>query len=333
MIRFGIIGGGWRSEFYVRIANALSEVFEISGIYLRNAQTRENFAKKYTVKIFENLDGLLATNPDFVVSCVNKEGMLSQIERLCNIGVAVLSETPAGTDLQEIKNFKKKIKPEWKVQIAEQFHLQPRNQAIKSVIKSGVLGEINHVHLSAAHDYHAVSLIRFFLKLSDEIPKISSVTLPDKVTRYNGRNGITEPCVIDSKQKIAVLNYKEKTAVYDFNIEQYFSDIRQNQIIIRGTKGEIVNDTCTYLDGSTPIKFNLSRNMSGTNENLDGMYLSSITGNGKILFENPFKPARLTDEEIAIAQCLVKMSEYLKTGKEFYSLRSAMTDAQTALNF
>ena len=128
-----------------------------------------------------------------------------------------------------------------------------------------------------------------------------------------------------------MFNYGNKTAVYDFNLEQYFSSIRSTRIVVRGTNGEIVNNTCTYLKDNTPITFDLVRNYCGTEENLDGLYLEAITGNGNILFENPFYKARLTDEEIAIAQCLVKMDNYVKTGVDFYSLSSAMTDAKTAL--
>ena len=149
--------------------------------------------------------------------------------------------------------------------------------------------------------------------------------------RYNSRDGKIQPIEVLSKQRIAVLNYGDKTAIYDFNYEQYFSDIRATRIVVRGTNGEIVNNTCTYLKGDSPITFDLTRNYHGSNESLDGMYLETITGNGKILYKNPFLKARLTDEEIAIAQCLVKMDYYLKHKTDFYSISKAMLDAQTAI--
>ena len=333
MIRFGIVGAGWRSEFYIRIAQALPEKFEITGMYIRSVQSAAKFAEKYDVKIMHTLDDLLSSRPDFVVSCVNKGSICDEIEVLCNKGIAVLSETPIGTSLQQIKDFEGSVKPEWKVQVAEQFHFQPRNQAIKAVIDSGILGQVHQVQLSCCHDYHAVSLIRYFLNIANKLPEVKSIALPDTVVRYNGRNGITEPTEITSQQKISVMMYPNQTAIYDFNMEQYFSDIRNSRIVIRGTKGEIINDTVTYLDGTTPMKFDLIRNYCGTNESLDGMYLDAITGNGKILYRNPFRGARLTDEEIAIACCLIKMGEYIESGISFYDIKDAATDSKTALLF
>ena len=58
MIKFGIIGAGWRSEFYLRIATLLPEEFSVSGIYIRNPEKRAEFAKKYNVSIFDNFDDL-----------------------------------------------------------------------------------------------------------------------------------------------------------------------------------------------------------------------------------------------------------------------------------
>ena len=204
--------------------------------------------------------------------------------------------------------------------------------AIKSVIESGILGEVNQVQISCCHDYHAASLIRFFLDTKDEMPEVSSFTLPDSVTRYNSRRGLLEePQIVTAEEKIVILRFKNKTALYDFNYEQYFSDIRSNRIIIKGTKGEIVNARCTYLKAGLPHSFTFKRNSYGTNENLDGYTLVNITAEGEVLYTNPFKMARLSDEEIAIATCLLNMKEFLATGVPFYTLREAATDTKMFL--
>ena len=332
MIKYGIVGAGWRSEFYLRIAALMPDIFKVSGIYIRNKQKREEFSKKYDVPIFDTLEKLLETDFDFIVSCVNKTGICDTVRELAHKNIPLLTETPIGTSNKEIDDFLSEIKPDWQVQVAEQFHLQPRNQAIKAIIDSGILGAVTQVQLSCCHDYHAASLIRFFLGTGDEMPDVSSFTLSDTVTRYNSRGGLLkEPQIVTAEEKIVALKFKNKTAIYDFNYEQYFSDIRHSRILIRGTNGEILNNECTYLKNGIPCSFSLKRNFYGANESLDGFTLVNITAEGKVVYENPFKGARLSDEEIAIATCLLSMKKYLKTGVPFYSLKEAMLDSKIFL--
>lgn len=315
MIKYGIIGAGWRSEFYLRIAALVPKKFSVSGIYIRNEEKRKEFSKKYNVPIFNNLEELLKTDFDFIVSCVSKDSINKTAQMLADKGIPVLTETPVTSS--DLKG---------KIQVAEQFHLMPRNQAYKRIIDSGILGKVHQVQLSCCHDYHAASLIRFFLDIKDENPTKTTLTLPDTLTRYNSRAGFGEPIMVNSKQKIVVLNFGDKTAIYDFNSEQYFSDIRASRIVIRGTKGEIINNTCTFLKDGLPHSFEIKRNCFGAEESLDGFSLLNITGNGEVLYTNPFKNARLSDEDIAIATCLLKMKEYLENGKEFYSTQNACAD-------
>lgn len=316
MIKYGIIGAGWRSEFYLRIASLLPSEFLCCGVYIRNTEKQKEFNDKYNVKICRSLEELLKTDFDFIVSCVNKDNISETIKTLAAKNIPVLSETPVTDSTLS-----------GRIQVAEQFHFMPRNQAYKKIIKSEILGEVHQVQLSCCHDYHAASLIRIFLETGFEKPEITSISLSDPVTRYNSRTGYLKfPEIIQAEEKIKVFKFKNKTAVYDFSFEQYFSDIRPSKISIKGTNGEIVNNTCTYLKDGVPQRFEICRNAYGSEESLDGMCLFNITGNGEVLYTNPFPYSRLSDEEIAIATCLLKMKEYLNGGKEFYSVSQAAFD-------
>lgn len=316
MIKYGIIGAGWRSEFYLRIAAFMPFSFKVSGVYVRDKQKQNEFAQKYNVPIVDTLEKLLKTDYDFIVSCVNKDNITDMIKTLTAKGIPVLSETPVTDGILE-----------GRVQVAEQFHFMPKNQAYKKIIGSGILGDVHQVQLSCCHDYHAASLIRFFLDTGFEMPNISEVSLIDPVTRYNGRAGyLKSPAVVPAEEKIKIFKFKDKTAVYDFSSEQYFSDIRNSRIVIRGTNGEITGNTCAYLKNGIPQRFEIQRNAYGTEESLDGMCLFNITGNGEVLYTNPFPCSRLSDEEIAIATCLASMRQYIDTGKAFYSVREAAFD-------
>ena len=315
MIKYGIIGAGWRAEFYLRIAALVPEKFSVSGIYIRNEMKRKEFSKKYDAPVFDNPEDLLKTDFDFIVSCVNKSSINEIAQMLSDKGIAVLTETPV-TD----GNLKGRI------QVAEQFHLMPRNQAYKKIIDRGLLGKVHQVQLSCCHDCHAASLIRFFLDIKNETPQKTVIALPDKMMRCNGRNGLIRAEEVTSEQKITILSFGGKSAIYDFNFEQYFSDIRASRIVIRGTNGEIINNTCTYLKEGIPHSFEIKRTCFGTEESLDGFSLLNITGNGEVLYENPFKGARLSDEEIAISTCLLKMKEYCDNNVPFYHTYDAAID-------
>ena len=314
-IRYAIIGAGWRSEFYIRIAALLPQLFSVSGVFVRNPEKRREFSAKYSVPIFDDLENLLKTDFDFVISCVNKDSIEITAQMLSDKGVAVLTETPVTSN-----------RLTGRIQVAEQFHFMPRNQAYRRIIDSGILGEVHQVVLSCCHDYHAASLIRFFLDIDETNPKKTEIILPDKVNRYNSRAGLIDPITVEAEQKTVLFDFGAKTAIYLFNYEQYFSDIRSSTVIIRGTNGEIKDNTVTYLKDGLPCSFSIVRNAFGAEENLDGFSLSHLTGSGKILYTNPFPLARFSDEEIAIATCLTKMKEYVDTGKEFYSPFEAYLD-------
>ena len=56
-IRFGLIGSGWRAEFYIRIAKALPEMFDLAAIMIR-VKKKERLFEKFDVKVVNTLDEL-----------------------------------------------------------------------------------------------------------------------------------------------------------------------------------------------------------------------------------------------------------------------------------
>lgn len=325
MIWYAILGGGWRSEFYMRLASLLPGEFAISGIYVRNPEKRAALAGRYPFRFVEDLEELLTGDYDFVVSCVNKGSICDVAKTLGARGIPLLTETPVGINRGEAEAMLDPD-PAWQVQVAEQFHLAPRYSATKAVIDSGLLGEVHQVYLSACHDYHGVSLLRFLLGAGETVPEIITIPLSDPIIRYRGRNGAMEETPVNPEERLTIYQFGGKTGIYDFSKEQYFSGIRMPLIHVKGTRGEIVNDTVRYLQDGIAHEFALRRVAFGEYENLDGLGIAAITGNGGVWYQPPFVGARLSDEEMAIATVLLKMARYVKTGEEFYSLRDAAWD-------
>ena len=55
-IRFGLYGGGWRSEFFLRVAKLLPERFETIGFVTRNKDKAEFFSQNFGVKCYESAE-------------------------------------------------------------------------------------------------------------------------------------------------------------------------------------------------------------------------------------------------------------------------------------
>ncbi len=318
MISFVIIGGGWRSEFYLRIAKALPEQFRVSAICIRNSKRTEEIARKFDVTIVNSVSEVLKQPFDFIVNCINKEDISDLSVDLADRGYYVLSETPIIKKPEEGHAYDR-------IQVAEQFRLKGSWQAVKKILDIGVIGEVNHINISVAHDYHAMSLVRFFLQDYEEPKLLFKDELKDTILKTNGRVGVMD-CkkVEDTNQVLKVFRFKNASVIYDYNIEQYFSPIRRDRFLVRGTRGEIVNDQVYYFNkDNKPITGEIKKAMSGL---LDGFFYDKITFENQVLFEYPFQHARLSEEELAIAQSLLGMKKYMETGKELYSYERAYQD-------
>lgn len=333
-VTFGIVGGGWRSEFFLQIARALPEVFEICGMVVRDEEKGKAIEKRWEVKTFRTIDKMLkASNPSFVLVSVSKPAAPGITRELTERGIAVLSETPPAPDLEGLIELNKLTEAGARIQVAEQYHLQPLHAARISIANSGKLGQVSQVHISVCHWYHAMSLMRRFLGISYENATISARCFVSSIVDGPDRYGaIEEEKIVDSEQVIAVLDFGGKLGIYDFTYDQYFSWIRSLHLLVRGNRGEINDEQVRYLkDYRTPVEMDLKRQNAGEKGNLEGYYLKGILAGEDWIYRNPFAPGRLTDDEIAMASCLQKMDLYSKGGPSFYSLAEASQDHYLAL--
>lgn len=305
LIRFAVIGSGWRSLFYVRIARALPDMFELTALLCRGQEKADRIQKEYGIHTTTSEDEIIASKPDFVVSAVNKSSMSDVVRYWAAKGIPVLSETPAGLDIDTLKAIRQDVENGARIQVAEQYFLYPSIKALIDECKSGTIGEPVSLTISAMHDYHAASVIRRMLGTGLEDVAIAGKTFSMKVTDTRTRYEVlTEGRVVEKEEKHLIMEYADgKTAFYDFMSDQYRSPIRNRYINLRGTRGEIINDTVYYLD----------------KDNLAACKKLDIT--------NPYGYAGLSEDEAAITGILLGMKEYVDTGKEVYPMDEALYDA------
>lgn len=333
-LSIGIVGGGWRAEFYIRIAQALPNICRIQAMVVRNELKGEEIEKRWGIRTFRTIANMsAAADIDFAVVSVPRSAAPAIITELVEHHIPVLAETPPAADLQSLISLNESLPLHAKVQVAEQYLFQPMHAARIALVRSGKLGEVSYAQVSAAHDYHGISLIRQLLGIGFEDAVISGQRHSAPIVEGPGRQG--DPSVERlriSQQSIVNLRFGDKLAVYDFTGDQYFSWIRRNRMVVRGSHGEIVDHSVAYLlDYETPIYTELRRVDTGQNGNLEGYYHRGILAGEQWLYKNPFQLARLSDDEIAIATALMKMGEYVEGGPSFYSLADASQDHYLAL--
>lgn len=333
-IRFGLIGTGWRSDFFLRIARELPERFEVAGIVSRDAERADNIGREWGVRGFTSVDDMVASSsPEFVVVSVPRAVAPSMILHLADTGVAVLTETPPAEDLDALRNLHETLPRQAKVQVAEQYHLSPLLAAQLAIARSGRLGTVSQVVVAQCHDYHGVSLMRRALDIGFDDATITAATFTSPLLRGPSRDGDpSDEVTVDADQLTARFDFGDRLGVYDFAPQQYFSWIRGNSILIRGDRGEIRDLDVRYLrDFRTPVWTTIRRIDTGEGGNLEGKFLRGMLAGDEWVFGNDFMPARLSDDEIAIAGCLAGMSEYVAGGPGFYGLAEASQDHYLAL--
>jgi predicted dehydrogenase len=329
-IKLGIIGGGWRTTFFLQIARELPEHFQVGGLLVRNAEKGQALEARWGVPVYLTLDELLRVSDlQFVVVSVSWSATPMFLKELASRNLPALAETPPAPDIEGLIALQPLLKAGAKIQVAEQYQFQPLHAARLAIAGSGKLGTITQAQISVAHGYHAMSLMRKFLGIRFDRATITAKSFISPLVAGSDRNGHLpmQEKIEPSKQVIASLDFGDQLGIYDFTYDQYFSWIRAPRMLIRGERGEINNTQIHYLENfQTPISLELQRQNAGENGNLEGYYLKGIQAGNGWLYQNPFVPGRLSDDEIAIASCLDHMARYVEGGPEFYGLEEAAQD-------
>lgn len=329
--RYAVVGAGWRTEFFLRITAALPERFDLLGVVVRNPEKAAALETRWGVRTWRTPEALLeAARPEFWVSSVSYGANFEVNLALARTGIPLLAETPPAATLEQLRELWQTVGSLGAdVQVAEQFHQQPLHAARIAAIRAGRIGRTHKAYLSVCHGYHATSLIRHFLGIGFEEARIVGSIWPDRVLDPGGRDGPPgSPEVKEIDQQIALLDFGEgRQAVFDFSGAQYFSPIRTQRVAVRGERGEIVDQTLFSYDAmGEPVALPFHRHVAGANGNLEGQHLKGIQLGETWIYRNPTAPARLSDEEIAMADMLQGMGERARGGPEVYPLAAAMQD-------
>jgi predicted dehydrogenase len=332
---FGLIGTGWRGRFFLRLARALPDRFRVTGVVSRSAARAGQVEADWQVPAFGSVTDLLARErPGFVIASVPWAAMPDAIRELVGHRVRVLAETPPAPDVPGLRALWNDVGGSELVQVAEQYRLMPGHAARLLVARAGVIGEPTSVQVSSTHLYHAVSLIRGFLDVGYQPAEVSARQFTAALADPLNPDGWTRDDTPQPRATIlATIDFGGRMGLYDFTDNQWWNPLRARRIVIRGSRGEIVDDRVVRLaDPATPVESPLVRRQTGTDLNLEGLDLKHIAFDGDVVWRNPFAGAGLSDDDLAVAAILDRTGAWAHdTAPAPYPLAEASQDHLIAL--
>lgn len=333
--RIGIVGTGWRSEFFLRVATALPERFQLVGLATRSPQKGAEIESAWSVPTVRDSEELIGRfHPDFVICSVPWAVTPTIIRAVAGHGIPILAETPPAPDHDGLVELWQSLADPGRVQVAEQYPYLPIMQAYRTMIADGLLGSVTSAQVSWTQQYHAVAMLRSLLGTVAGPISVNAEAYETQVTEGPGRDGWPDDDRQTSvRQTVAMINFDGRLGVYDFTDGQWFHPLLERRLNVRGSRGEIVDHRLTrLLDPRTPVTEPLVRRQTGLDGDLEGFDLDTLSLGGRIWYRNPFQGRRFSDEDIAIATLLVRMADWIHDESEPpYPLAEASQDHAIAL--
>jgi hypothetical protein len=329
-ITFGLIGGGWRSGFFLRSAGELPERFQVCGMVTGIPEQTAHIRARLGIPLYESAEALLEhQTPDFLVVSTNRGPGVTPdpLKSLVQLGVPILVETPAARGYESLREVYEFCRGK-KVQVAEQLHAQPETAARLAIAQSGILGTVTQAELSFQQTYHCMNVLRRFLGVRFENAEICARRYSYPVVQGYTRSGVAQTEQLARERRdVALLDFNGKLGLYDYETNQVRSYVRGEHICIRGERGEINDRTVRWLQTHQDFRsYTYERLYSGAQTNLEGFHFRGLMGAGYWLYRNPYPHTHLSDDEIAVTAMLDNMARYVREGVEFSSMADACQD-------
>lgn len=247
MINVAVVGIGYRFDyFYNEIKKRNINI--ICG-YARSEKSREK-ALKYNIKLVDDIKDIIKYKPDFVINTTSKDSNFEISNLFLENNIKVLQETPVAVTNYGIDLLSKYGN---NLQIAEQYQFYNYFKKIKLLINK--LGDIEEIRISYLHDYHMISIIRYLLGPLEKDTIFKGIAFKSFITHTKTRyDDFKDGIIKEYKTKNINFMWNNTRIYYDFNSEEYRSTIRNPYLIIRGSRGEIINDKLVYLDDANEAK-------------------------------------------------------------------------------
>lgn len=335
-ISYALVGFGWRAPFFLKPATWFPERFRVTGVVTRTAERGEEVAQQWSLPSWRTVgEAVEADRPDFIVASVPWPVSPDIVREAVGLDVPVLCETPPAPNLEELHRLWSDVGGSGLVQVAEQYPFYPGHQARRALIDAGLIGDVHETEVSSTHMYHATAIIRQMLGTGMEGARVTAIANTHPLADPLGVPGWSDDDTPkDAKTVRGLFEFDSgKVATYDFTDNQWWNPLRADRIAVRGTRGEIVDDRVTSLQGlRTIVTSHLERRHTGVELNLEGNDLDHISHGADVVYDNQWTPGRLADDEIAVTELLSRMGAWVRDGGDQpYSLAEGAQDWALAL--
>jgi len=326
--RFAVIGAGFRARAFVAIAATLPDVFEVSAI-LPHRPLADTDRTSLGIPIAADLDELLRTDPAFVLTAASPSSTPGLLRTLVERRVPILAETPPATDVEALRALVRDVGSSGLVQVAEQYPRHPTTAARVAAIENGIIGTPTSALISMTQTYHAVAILRALLGVGrgDVEVRAQAHTAP-LVAPFSRAGWTHDPVEHPTVTTIATLDFGGAIGRYDFTDGQTRNPLRRTHVVVRGSRGEIIDEEVTRLvDETTVVTSRIERRQPGQQLDFELPGLDSISLDGSVLYRNPYPGARMSDEELAMAAMLGSTGRWVTgDGEAPYPLAEAAHD-------
>lgn len=328
-VRYAVVGTGWRSDFHIRMARAAPDRLEAVAVVANSDAAAERTARTWGLPAVRTLEEALAYEPDFVIAAVSWPSMPSVVTELVALGAHVLAETPPAPTADGLRTLWSAVGASGRVQVAEQYMLMPGHASRLAIVRSGAIGVPTAVQVASTHLYHATAIMRSLLDVGMDEAVVNARTFVAPQADPLTFDGWAEDATPQPRTTtIATLDFGDgRTGLYDFVDNQWWNPLLARRIVVRGTLGEIVDDTVTHLTDEGVVISPISYRRTGVDMNLEGNEVVSASFEGRLVYRNPWIGARFSEDDIAVASFLEDTGAWARSdGPEPYSLANACQD-------
>ncbi len=326
MQKYAVIGSGYRSEYYGRIARTYPARFR--ALYLcRSREKTERITAHTGAEATTEEAEILRFQPDFVVIAVDRGHVADEALKWARRGFPVVTETPVGDRMEKLLQLWEAAEKEGaRIVCCEQYFRQPILAAGLKAVAEGLIGTPSSIYLSLLHHYHAASVIRMALGIrAGEGYTMRGCRSATPVIATDAREGaITDGRVTTAERDRIHIDFDSgKQADYDFSSIQYRTYLRSRHLTLRGDRGEWSDTLLRGLDeNGQPVQRLLLPDIPEAYRCLDNQALRDRRRNWQ-----PDLAPETVQDEYAIATILLDMARYAQGGPSPYPLREALEDA------